>query len=157
MPWLRRHYGAGPFHLLALLACFAVAAYAVTQVLSEGGWKAILLWFAACVVAHDLVGWPLYALADRLLVRAGARRPGRAARRVPWINHLRIPVVVSSVLFVISFPLIFRLSNGNYEDATGFSEGVYLTNWLVVTGVLFAASMVIYGFRLVWLRRRRIE
>ena len=34
---LRRYYGAGPAHLVGLLACFAVAAYAVTRVLGEGG------------------------------------------------------------------------------------------------------------------------
>ena len=49
----RRHYGAGPWHLLGLLACFAVAAYAVTRVFAQGGWKAILVWFVICAILHD--------------------------------------------------------------------------------------------------------
>ena len=49
----RRHYGAGPWHLLGLLACFAVAAYAITRVFPQGGWKAILVWFVICVILHD--------------------------------------------------------------------------------------------------------
>ena len=31
MRWWRRQYGADPWHLLGLLACFAVAAYAITR------------------------------------------------------------------------------------------------------------------------------
>lgn len=161
MTWLRRHYGAGPLHLLGLLACFAVAAYAVTRVIGAGGWVSVFQWFLACLVLHDFVAWPVYAFADRLLVRA--RRgpapgpgpvPGRRRPAVPWVNHVRVPVVISAVLLAMFLPLIFRLSKATYLGTTGFSEDAYFTNWLLVTGVLFAASGLAYVLRLGLGRRR---
>jgi hypothetical protein len=152
MRWLRRHYGAGPLHLLGLLACFGVAAYAVTRVLGEGGWTGVLLWFVVCVVLHDLIGWPVYALADRMLVRAEARH--RRRYLVPWTNHIRFPTVISAVLLGMFFPLIFRISNATYVRITALNENVYLINWLVVTGILFGGSAVTYVLRLVVARRR---
>jgi hypothetical protein len=154
MAWWRRRYGASPLHLLGLLASFAVAAYAVRQVFGQGGGRGIVLWFAACVIVHDFLVWPLYALCDRLAIRWGQRHTGPRRLAVPWINHVRVPVVISSVLFAISFPLIFRLSNAYYEGSTGFTENAYLSNWLYATGVLFAVSAAIYAARLALYRRR---
>ena len=151
--WLRRHYGAGPLHLLGLLACFALAGYAATRIVSQGPWTRIAAWFVFCLVAHDLIGWPLYALADRSAVRVARRHPERLPA-VPWINHLRVPVIISAVLLGISFPLVFRLSESAYEGYVGYSESVYLGNWLLVTGVLFAGSALIYAIRLGRARRR---
>ena len=83
MKALRRYYGAGPAHLVGLLACFAVAAYAVTRVLGEGAWVSVFQWFVACLVFHDFVAWPAYTAADRLLLRAQQRRAGRHQKRSP--------------------------------------------------------------------------
>jgi hypothetical protein len=152
--WLRRHYGAGPLHLFGLLACFAVAAYAVTRVLGASGWKGIFLWFAVCLIVHDLIGWPVYTWADRMLVRSQQRHRGRRNAVVPWVNHVRVPVIISATLLGMFFPLIFRLSQARYVGYTGFTENVYLTNWLVVSGILFAASGGIYILRW-WLGHRR--
>jgi hypothetical protein len=156
--WLRRHYGAGPLHLAGLLACFFVAAYALAKVLGDSGWKEILLWFAICIIAHDLIVWPIYGLADRMALRlqdrTEHRTQDRAGPRVPWINHVRVPVVISVLLLVMFFPLIFRLSNAYYQDVTGFNENVYLINWLVVTGVLFAGSALAYLVRVAVARNR---
>ena len=160
MKRLRRHYGAGPLHLVGLLACFAVAAYAVTRVLGQGGWLSVFQWFVACLVLHDLIAWPVYAAADRLLVRAQRRQGGprrqaaKAPPSVPWANHVRFPAVISAVLLGMFFPLIFRLSRATYLSTTGFSENVYLTNWLSVTGILFAGSGLAYMLRLGMARRR---
>ena len=52
------------------------------------------------------------------------------------------------------FPLILRLSRAVYLGTTGFSENVYLTNWLIVTGALFAGSALAYLVRLGLARRR---
>ena len=153
MRWLQRHYGAGPIHLVGLMTCFAVAAYALGRVLGESGWKEILLWFAICVVAHDLIVWPVYGIADRTALRVQNRSRGRRPP-VPWINHVRIPAVISAVLLVMFFPLILRLSNSYYQEATGFNEDVYLINWLAVTGILLAGSAVIYAVRRGRARRR---
>ncbi len=155
MSRFRRHYGAGPLHLAGVLACAAVALYAVTRVLDQGGFVGIVLWFGFCIVAHDVIGWPIYAAVDRWLVRRG-RRPGRPAPTVPWVNHVRVPVIISGVLLGIAFPLVLRLSNPYYEGATGFSENVYLRNWLLVTAILGGASGLLYLLRLGWARRRRL-
>ena len=66
--------------------------------------------------------------------------PVPAPGPVPWVNHVRFPAVISAVLLGMFFPLIFRLSRAVYLGTTGFSENVYLTNWLMVTGPFFAAS-----------------
>ena len=161
MGWLRRHYGAGPFHLAGAVCCLAVAGYAVTRVLGQGGWPAIFLWFAACIVLHDLIGWPIYTATDRFLTRYQHRRAATMAmaptgtpsngpdrRIVPWVNHVRFPVVISGLLLVMFFPLVLRLSNNTYESLVGFNENAYLTNWLVVTAVLCVVSVVLYVARL---------
>jgi hypothetical protein len=153
--WFRRHYGAGPLHLVGMVACFAVAAYAVTRVLGQNGWKGIFLWFVVCVIVHDLIGWPIYTAADRMLIRVRDRRRARRSPLVPWINHVRVPTVISGVLLGMFFPLIFRLENARYQGITGFSENVYLANWLAVSAVLFAGSAVIYLLR-VALRKRTL-
>jgi hypothetical protein len=155
--WFRSHYGAGPLHLAGLLVCFAVAAYAVTRVFGVSGWKGILLWFAVCLIGHDLIGWPIYTAADRILIRTQQRHPGRRESLVPWVNHVRVPVIISGILLAMFFPLIFRLSQATYTDYTGFNENVYLANWLAVTAVLFATSSLIYFLRLGLSRRRRVN
>ncbi len=156
MAWLRRRYGAGPLHLLSLLACFALGGYAVTRIVGQAGWVKIFAWFVLCLVAHDLIGWPLYAIADRSAVRLSRRHPERLPA-VPWINHLRVPAVISAVLLGISFPLVLRLSQAYYLASTGFTENAYVGNWLLVTGILFVASAVIYAVRVGRARRRAQE
>jgi hypothetical protein len=154
MGWLRRHYGAGPVHLAGLVACFAVAAYALAKVLHEDGWKKILLLFALCIVLHDLVIWPVYGVADRAALRIQDRARDRQPPLVPWINYIRVPTVISALLLVMFFPLILRLSNPVYQGATGFDENIYLFNWLAVTGGLFAGSALAYVVRLGLVRAR---
>ena len=94
------------------------------------------------VVAHDLVLFPLTALLDRIAQRA----PG--ARAVPAVNHLRVPALLSGLLFLVWFPLILGLSERRYETATRLSTDVYLPRWLAVTGALFIASALLYAVRL---------
>jgi hypothetical protein len=70
-----RWYGSDPLHLVALLLSFAVAGYAAQRMLAFDA-TAVVTWFAAAVIGHDLVLLPLYTLADRPLT-------GLARRRVP--------------------------------------------------------------------------
>ena len=167
MGWLRRHYGAGPFHLAGAVGCLAVAGYAVTRVLGQSGWLAIFLWFVACIVLHDLIGWPIYTAADSFLTRyqhrraltmaaapTGTARSGPDGRTVPWVNHVRFPVVISGLLLVMFFPLVLRSSNNTYESLVGYNEDAYLTNWLVVTALLCVVSVVLYVARLALARHR---
>lgn len=152
MGWLRRRYGAGPLHLLSLIACLALIGYAVTRIHAQGGLVWIALWWVVSLVLHDLVGWPLYAIVDRRAVRAARRHPSRLPA-VPWINHLRVPAVISGTLLLVSFPLVGRLSESTYVGTTGYTEAPYLAHWLLATGVLFGASAVLYAVRLGRARR----
>ncbi len=147
MRWLRRHYGAGPLHLLTLVACFALAGYATSRLVISGPPEKAVVWFLVAIVGHDLVLWPLYALADRSAVRLARRRPERLPR-VPWVNHVRVPVVICVALLTVSFPLVLRMSEPAYHAATGLTEAPFLDRFLLVVGVVFAASALLYAVRL---------
>jgi hypothetical protein len=131
---------------LSVVACLALAGYVVNRILTGPEGLRILVWFGAGAVAHDLLLWPLYAIADRGAVRVHRRHPDRLPA-VPWINHLRVPAVISGTLLAVSFPLVLRLSDPTYRAATGLTESPYLGRWLLVTAVLFAASAFLYAAR----------
>ena len=152
---IRRWYGANPLHLLALLAAFALAGYAVRAVIATGQFRGFAIWFAVAIIGHDLLLFPLYSLADlsvqRLLPRWASRKaPGalpHPSPGPPLINYVRIPVAFSLLLLLTFFPLILGLSEPEYHRASGLTTQPYLWRWLAVTGVLFAASAVIYALR----------
>ena len=144
------HYGADPLHLLALLACFALAGYAASRVVAAGIWVGFAVWFIGSAIVHDLVLYPLYALADVAVQRRpwARRRPGPHVRWRPWINYLRVPAGLSGLLLLVWFPLILRQSEETYRKAVGLDTSPYLGRWLLVTGVLFAGSALAYALRL---------
>ena len=153
---IRHWYGANPLHLLALLAAFALAGYAVHAVIAAGQFRGFAIWFAVAIIGHDLLLFPLYSLADlsvqRLLPWAGRRKPGRPgwAGQVagpPLINYVRIPVAFSLLLLLAFFPLILGLSEPEYHRASGLTTQPYLWRWLAVTGVMFLLSAVTYALR----------
>ena len=89
----------------------------------------ILGWFVGSVVLHDLVLFPLYTAADRL------------AQRLPFdVNVVRVPALLSGLLFLLWFPLILGRAPALYESITGVEQPDYLTRWLLVTAGLFTAS-----------------
>ena len=156
---IRHWYGANPLHLLALLAAFALAGYAVRAVIVAGQFRGFAIWFAVAIIGHDLLLFPLYSLADqsvqRLLPWTARRRQGRPGSSAqvpgpPLINYVRIPVAFSLLLLLTFFPLILGLSEPEYHRASGLTTQPYLWRWLAVTGVLFAASAVVYA--LAWRR-----
>lgn len=142
---LWKWYGAGPWHLLGLLACFGLTAYVAAQVVEVGPWPAIALWLIGAAVLHDFVLYPLYSLADTAFRGRARSRPQPA---VSWRNHLRIPLAFSALLGLLWFPLILRLPEATYTAATGLSTAPYLHRWLLLTGVLFACSALVYAYRL---------
>ena len=145
----RRRYGAGPAHLVSLLLCVAVAGYAVLRWLDSPSAVRLVVWFAGAVIAHDLVLFPVYSALDRLL-----RRGTRTSRaRIPVVNHVRVPALLSGLLLLVWFPLVFRKPDAAYRAATGLDTSPYLTRWLVVSAGLFAGSALLYGAR--WLRASR--
>lgn len=143
MRLFRRLYRAGPGHALLMVGAFAFVGYVVDRIVHVSQPLWIAIWFGGAIVAHDLVLFPLYALADRVL-RCGARR---ARAGVPWVNHVRVPVVISGILLLVSFPLVFRLSDRTYLAATGLHPRVYLVRWLLLSAGLFVASGLVYAAR----------
>lgn len=149
-------YGAGPLHLLVMLASFAIAGYAAMRWVTFDPAK-VLVWFVGSIIAHDLILFPIYALADRSLLSVVRHRRGDADLQRPWINHVRVPVLLSGLLLLVSFPLVFRLSNA-YQDATGRQPDFYLGRWLAISAALFLGSAVVYAVRLrLWDRGAREE
>jgi hypothetical protein len=159
--WIRRWYGANPLHLLALLAAFALAGYAVHAIVTGGQWHGIAVWFVVAIVGHDLLLFPLYSLADlslRRLLPQWATWPGggvvdgagttAGSPALPVINHVRVPAGFSLLLLLVWFPLILGKSSADYHSASGLSTAPYLWRWLAVTGVMFMVSAVIYAIRL---------
>ncbi|WP_218001983.1 hypothetical protein [Microtetraspora malaysiensis] len=152
--WAVGRYGADPLHLLALLACFTLAGYAASRVVVAGIWVGFVVWFVGAAIIHDLVLYPLYAVAD-IAVRW---RPWRRVRPSavlshppPWINYLRVPLALSALLLLVWFPLILRLSQDGYRRSVALDTTPFLGRWLLVTGLLFAGSALAYAVRL---RRR---
>jgi hypothetical protein len=149
----KRLYGANPLHLLAHLVAFAIAAFALVQLLNERTWVNFLAWFIGAALLHDLVLLPVYSAIDRLahgrLSRIGHRRSH--ARAVPIINHVRAPALISGLLLLIYFPLILGPAEPHYLLASGHRPEGYLRNWLLITAALFLASGLVYAVR-VWRR-----
>ncbi|MDN3358611.1 hypothetical protein [Actinomadura sp. DC4] len=151
---VRDFYGAGPLHLLALIGCFALAGYAALRTLANPSWPVMLAWFGGAVIGHDLVAFPLYALADRSLTRAlRALWPRRTATppagqvTVPVVNHIRVPALGAGLLFLLFFPGIVRQGAATYTYATGRTQQPYLGRWLILVAAMFAVSAVVYAVR----------
>lgn len=146
MRWFYRWYGASPLHLLTLIASFALAGYAAEKLLPRNT-EAILIWFVGSVIGHDVLLMPLYSIADRSVIAVFGHRRSPHPPTVSWVNYLRVPTVLSGLLLLIWFPLIFRLP-GNFTILTGLSLNPYLGRWLAVTGVLFLLSALTLAVRL---------
>lgn len=130
MTAIRRLYGEHPLHLLAVLGCLALAGYAALGTAVNPRWLVMAVWFAAAVVAHDLVLFPGYAAADRLLVGVLHRR----------VNYVRIPLLGSALTFALFFPGIIRQGAPAYARATGLDQEPYLARWLLLCAGMFAVS-----------------
>ncbi|MEJ8279681.1 hypothetical protein [Pseudonocardia spirodelae] len=140
----RRLYGAGPGHLLVLLAGFAVAGYAAQLLLDDPSALRILVWFVAVAVVHDLVLFPLYSAADRVVTTVS----GRVRRaRVPVVNHVRLPLMGAGLTLLVFLPGIIRQGEETHLAATGFDQQPYLGSWLLLVAVLAGVSALLYLLR----------
>ncbi|MGH3098397.1 MAG: hypothetical protein ACRDMV_20625 [Streptosporangiales bacterium] len=151
-------YGAGPLHLLALLAAFGLAGYAAARLVPANP-VGVAVWFVGALVGHDLVLLPLYSLADRSVGAVLRHRvPDGADLRGsgPWLNHLRVPAALSALLFCVFFPLILRLPH-DFAGITDRSVDPYIGRWLLITGLLFAASGLHLALRLRPRRRSPVD
>jgi hypothetical protein len=144
-------YGENPLHLLAMVGCFALVGYVVSFVFPGPSALALGIWFAGAVLGHDLVLYPLYALADQpLTITRWARRKAlpRHPPLVPAINHVRVPVLGSAVLGLIYLPTITRHGEDAFRFTSGLDMAGIYQHWLLITGVLFLGSAVVYALRL---------
>ncbi|MFY1636482.1 hypothetical protein ACN27F_24940 [Solwaraspora sp. WMMB335] len=151
----RSGYGAPVWHLLLLVGCFAIAGWVALRLAGEATAVRMLIWFVAAVIIHDLVMFPVYAAADRALLTAGRAGYGTGARpvRLSVVNHVRVPVLGSVLLFLVYLPGILRLGSGTFTSATGLTQEPYLGRWLVLTAVMFAVSGLVLVARLLVARR----
>lgn len=148
---IRRFYGEHPLHAAIVLGCFALTGYVGLKVSSDPSLLPMLLWFAGAVIAHDLVLFPLYTLADRAAARL---LPTIGRRRHPAINYLRVPVLASGLLLLLFFPGIIEQGGDTYLAATGQNQQPFLSRWLLLTAAFFAAGAIAYILRLVTNTRR---
>ncbi|KAA1251270.1 hypothetical protein F0Q45_05065 [Mycobacterium simiae] len=143
------YYGARWLHLLTMLSGLALFGYIVvtagpaTLWNPQTWWQSIAVWFAAAVIGHDLVLFPLYALADRMLPARPRRQPKLSAR-----NHIRIPAMGAGLTLLIFLPGIVEQGAATYQAATGETQQPFLGRWLLLTAAMFAVSAVSYAARL---------
>jgi hypothetical protein len=138
-----------PLQLLLLACSFALAAYAGVRLLADD-WFGVALWFVGAALLHDLVLLPLYAAADRAVVRG----LGAAGRR-EWALYVRVPAALSGLLLLVWFPLIGGMVDRRYRSATGLSPDGFLARWLLITAVLFGVSALLLAARVRRATKRR--
>lgn len=145
----KRAYGAHPLHLPVLLAAFALAGYSVWVLGFDAlwnhrvWWQAIAVWFAAAIIAHDLLLFPAYALVDRVLAAASAR----ARLRVSPLNYIRLPLLGIGLSFLLFFPGIIQQGAATYHAATGGTQQPFLLRWLLLSAAMLVVSALTYAVR----------
>jgi hypothetical protein len=153
-------YGSNPLHFLGTVAAWALAGYALTVLgphalwNSKVWWQSIAVWFVAAVIGHDLILFPLYALADRSLTAAVAavrnRRagPSPGVPRVSPLNYLRVPTLAAGLSLLLFFPGIIQQGKATYSAATGQSQEPFFGRWLLLVAALYGFSALAYAARL---------
>jgi hypothetical protein len=158
----RDFYGSHPLHLLTMLAGFALFGYILATVTPVTlwnpriWWQSIAVWFAAAIVLHDLVLFPVYALADRLLAIPADARRRRREPAVAALNYIRVPTLGSGLMLLVFLPGIIQQGELSYLAATGQNQEPFLGRWLLLTTAMFLTSAVVYAVRLVLARRRAV-
>jgi hypothetical protein len=148
MSAFRREYGAGPIHLVAVIASTAIAAYALARVFDVvGDPRRLVLWLVGAIVLHDLVLYPLYSLLGAVATRTMVPPARHSRLRIAALNHLRVPALFSGLLLLVWFPVIAAKAPRTFMRATGLDVNVYLDRWLLVTAVLFTGSALAFVLR----------
>jgi hypothetical protein len=157
----RAVYGSNPLHLLTVIVGFALLGYVLVTIKPAAlwntttWWQSILVWFAAAIIVHDLVLFPLYTLADRILL-FGSRVRG-SDRAVPVLNYLRVPALGAALTLVVFLPGIIEQGGPAYTAATGQTQDPFLARWLLLTAAMFAVSAMAYAIRLTLARTRTVK
>jgi hypothetical protein len=160
-------YGSNPLHLLGTIAALALAGYVVIVLGPQAlwnpkvWWQSIAVWFLAAIIAHDLILFPLYALADRSVTAALAavrvRRAGPSAGvpRVSPLNYLRVPTLATGLSLLLFFPGIIQQGQSSYVAASGQNQQPFFARWLLLVAALYGLSALAYAARLAVAGRRR--
>ena len=158
-------YGANPLHLLGTIAAWALAGYVVIVLGPQAlwnpfvWWQSIAVWFLAAIIAHDLVLFPLYALADRSFTGALAAVRGRWKGPAPWmprvspLNYVRVPTLAAGLSLLLFFPGIIEQEQFTYVAATGQNQQPFFGRWLLLVAALYGFSALCYASRLAVARR----
>lgn len=142
---LARHGGGALVRLVLVLACFALVAYTVDQLLiDDPSLVSVAIWFFGALFLHDLVLFPLYAGGDRVLALVLKVLP---RTRVPLVNHVRIPVLGAGLSLIMFLPGIIRQGTATAIAASGLGQEPFRERWVYLTLALFAVSAVIWLLR----------
>lgn len=153
-------YGSHPLHLLTMAFGFALLGYILatfepaTLWNPDSWWQSIVVWFAAAIVVHDVLFFPLYALADRILAVRLRRTPAREQSKTLARNYIRVPALGAGLTLLIFLPGIIEQGAPTYQAATGQTQQPFLGRWLLLTAVMFGVSALSYAIRLTAARRR---
>lgn len=138
-------YGRGPLHLLGVIFCYSLVTYAGVILFSN-----VSLWIALAfpggIFLHDFVLFPIYRKANHLLTDYQLKREQQGKTSYRWINHIRVPVVISFLLLLCYFPIILQLGDDR-QLYTSLDQDFYLYRWLLVTAALAAGSALAYFIR----------
>ncbi len=141
-------YGSHPLHLLVAVATTVVTVWALLQAIGElNATSQFLIWFIGAILLHDILFVPLYAGLDRVAGRALLGGERRTRLRVATLNHLRVPIMLSALAFIVWYPDILAKSNAGFEAKTGLTKDVYLGRWLLLTAVLLVGSALLLALR----------
>ncbi|UMB71263.1 hypothetical protein [Mycobacterium paraterrae] len=153
-------YGDNPLHLLGTIAAGALAGYVVVLLgphhlwNTKVWWQSIAVWFAGAIIGHDLILFPLYALAD-LSLRRAVSAVGRHRRRldtrsptVAPLNYVRVPTLATGLCLLLFFPGIIQQGHLSYVAATGQDQQPFLGRWLLLTAAAYGAAALAYATRL---------
>ena len=148
----RRLYGAHPLHLLLILGSFVVVGYALWLLgfkalwNPDTWWQSIAVWFVGAALVHDLLLFPAYAAADRILVSVSNRRwrSARGGGRVRVINFVRVPLLACGLISLMFFPGIIEQSGGTYNRATGQTQEPFLDRWLILCSLILLLGLAAY-------------
>lgn len=144
---MKRIYGAPWYHLVLHLALVGVLIWTITKVADIRAAGNVLAWFVAALILHDLILVPVYSALDSLAQRLDGRRARGRSSTVPLINYLRVPAVLSAMLF-LGFPgLILGKSNGTLLFVSGETPSGYALRWALVCLAMFVISGVIWALR----------
>ncbi|OBI83617.1 hypothetical protein [Mycobacterium asiaticum] len=151
-----KYYGSYPLHLLTLVAGFALAGYVLLTITPAAlwnphtWWQSIIVWFAAAVIGHDLLLYPIYALADAVIGRSVPRQPAN----IPAHNYIRIPALGAGLTLLVFLPGIIEQGAATYRAATGQTQQLFLGRWLILVAAMFTASAIWYVARVFRAGRR---